>query len=850
MTTASKSIRTSVPAASPCFGSVSLLLFVSGAVALVYEIVWQRQFALLFGSASPATAAVLAGYFAGLGTGAFVVGRVAPRWTHPLRAYALLELSVGLGALLVAPLLNGFEHAYPWLFDALSAHAGLFLAIRTLVVFVAVLIPTFCMGGTLPLLGHLVDRGQRHLGLTAGWLYVVNTAGAGLGALAVPFLLLPNLGLNKTVWLCATTNGLLAFVAWRLDRRRGEPNDPAPAGALREPKKKTRPSQPPYANSTSPVALLALISGLVTFALQVLWNRAFAQVHENSMYSFSVIVAVIIFALALGAQLARLGLRREIAPLRLLGGAWMLAGLAVMSGPWLFLNLSNNLSYLSVDGGWTAHALHLSGLATAMLLVPMALLGIGLPAIMEQAGRTSGDGAARVLGRLLAANITGSVGGALAAGFLLPRWLGLWISILWLGALVLAAGMWQWIRWKNPPQQRKFGLVIAGTWLAMLWPIAQLELPRVRLASDQGEHLIALTEGAHGITAVAERPGSRRLKLNNHYGLGGTASTGDERMQAHIPLLLHPAPRRVAFLGLGTGITAGGALFHPIEQVTVMELVPEVVTAAREYFGEANHHVLDDAHTRVVADDARHYLRGSGARFDVIVGDLVVPWRQGEGSLFTLEQFTAARDALAPGGLFCQWLPLFQLSEVEVTILTRTFLTVFPHAQVWRGDFSPTEPAIALISGVGDLKLDVEQVRRRLTAMQPDATNPQLRSTDAFWMSFVGDLTLTDLPASEVRLNREDQPWIELLGPMLHTGGSESTLFTGRRLQAWLDQVTQRSRPRMTPLPERESTAADAGRVLGEMTLCVSEGNRTGASNAQRQLQQMLPPETITLLFQ
>ncbi len=832
--------------AIPNSGAVAFLFFVSGVVALVYEVVWQRQFALLFGSAAPATAAVLGGYFAGLGTGAFVIGRFAGRSSRPLLAYALCELSIGLGALVVSPLLSSFDLAYPWLFKSLSGLPELFVAVRTAAAFFVILIPTFCMGGTLPLLGQMVDRGQHRLGQTAGWLYVVNTTGAGLGALAVPFLLLPQLGLTGTVWLCAAINGLLALAAWRLGRRFYSESREPPASSAVE-RKKPRLTKPVALHQ--PVAVLALISGLVTFALQVLWNRAFAQVHENSMYSFSVIVAVVIFALALGAQLARVSLRRDVKPHRLMGAAWMLAGFAIASGPWLFLKLSDDLSYLSAVGGWTAHAFHLVGLAAAMLLVPMALLGIGLPALMEQAGRVQGAEIAGALGRLLATNMVGTVAGALVAGFLLPQWLGLWGSMMWLGALVLVAGLWQWREWATPRRQGKMAFVFAGIWLAALWPIAKLDLPRVRLALDQDEHLVALTEGTHGITAVVERPGSRRLKLNNHYGLGGTASTGDERMQAHIPLLLHPAPHRVAFLGLGTGITAGGALFHPVDEVTVVELVPEVVSASRDYFREANQGVLDDVRTHVVTDDARHYLRGSGEHFDVIIGDLVVPWRQGEGSLFTLEQFSAARDALAPRGIFCQWLPLFQLSEVEVNILTRTFLTVFPRAQVWRGDFSPTEPAIALIGSAGDLKLDVERVRRRLAEMKLDDTNPQLQSTDAFWMNFVGVLTTADVPPGETRLNREDRPWIELLGPMLHTEGNDQSLFTGRRLQAWLDQVTQRSQNQLAPLPERELTAVKAGRVLGEMTLCLSENNRAGAIAARRQLREMLPAETIRLLF-
>ena len=838
-------------------GWVAGMLLVSGVVALVYEVVWQRQFSLLFGSAAPATAAVLAGYFTGLGLGAWLVGRWAGRARRPLRVYAFLELGVGMGALMVTPFLTGYEQASPWSYEWLSIHPAWYAVVRTTVVFFALLLPTFCLGGTLPLLGSLVDGGRRQLGLTAGWLYVVNTAGAGLGALSFPFFFLPQLGLAGTIGMGAVVNGLLASAAWWLDRRVGVvtmgPQAIGP-GASKGARAASRTSKRPVADAASrafePAMILpALVSGVATFSLQVLWNRAFAQIHENSMYSFSISVAVVIFALAIGAQLARSALRRGFAPPRLIGAAWMLGGAVVVIGPWLFLRLSDNLAYLSTSGSWWSHGGKLAGLALAVLLPPFTLLGVGLPAMMEQAGRKSEENAGQVLGRILGANVIGSIVGALAAGFVLPRLLGLWSSVFWLGGLVFVAGLWLWVRWMNDTRQRVAGLVLGCLSIALAWPVARLELPRVRLASDRDEKLIALNEGTHGITAVVERPGSRRLKLNNHYGLGGTGSTGDERMQAHLPLLLHPAPHRVAFLGLGTGITAGGALFHPVDEVTVVELVPEVVAASREYFRLANRGVLDDGRTKVIADDARNYLRGSGARFDVIVGDLVVPWRQGEGSLFTLEQFTAARRALAPGGLFCQWLPLFQLSETEVTILARTFLTVFPHAHVWRGDFSPTEPAIALIGSNAEMKLDFAQLRRGLAEMKPDPSNPQLQSADAVWMGFVGELVVADLPSGETRLNREDRPWIELLGSMLQTGENKNALFTGRRLQAWLDEVADRSQNRLLPWPKREAAAVAAGRVLAELTLSLAEENRVGARAAQDKLRELLPAETYRLLF-
>jgi spermidine synthase len=320
-------------------------------------------------------------------------------------------------------------------------------------------------------------------------------------------------------------------------------------------------------------------------------------------------------------------------------------------------------------------------------------------------------------------------------------------------------------------------------------------------------------------------------------------------MQAHLPLLLHPSPRRVAFLGLGTGITAGGALFHPVEHVTVMELVPEVVTASRAYFRTANAGVLDDLRTRVIEDDARNYLRGSGEQFDVIIGDLVVPWRQGEGSLFTLEQFTAAHRALAPGGIFCQWLPLFQLSATEVTILVRTFLEVFPHAEIWRGDFSPTEPAIALIGSDAEIAAVHDNVGRRLREMRLDNANSELSSPEFFWMHRVGVIEAADLPSGEKRINREDQPWIELLGPMLHSGGKQEMLFTGRRLQEWLDKIRLRSRERVRSSNADTAVAQAAGASFAEVILRLAEGNSAGANAEREHLRTLLPDAVFRQLF-
>lgn len=769
--------------------ALGALFFFSGMFALVYEALWHRRFALVFGSAAPATAAVLAAYFAGLALGSWAFGRKSTQFKNPLRTYALLEVGIALGAILVEVWLQLFERL---------PVAG--VGAKTFLAFVALAVPTICMGGTLPALGALLENGR-----SATLLYVLNTAGAALGILALPFLLLPALGGKLTLAACALGNLSLAAIAWNL---------------------KHQPTQAqPTSSSNKALLGLAFASGFAAFVLQIVWNRAFAQVHENSLYSFAVIVAVFILALAAGGQAARVLLARKFTPATVIGAAWLFAAVAIYCGPALFIAKTNSLSYLVSTSGWFNYGTKLLGLSMLLVFPGAFFLGLVLPTLMEKSSQA--------LGSLLATNLIGGVVGALCGGFLFPAMLGLWGTF---GALAIAVGALGAIQLARA---RTFFPLIALA--AILFVPPPFRLPVVRLA--QQAKLIAHSEGSHGVVAVTEAGPSRRLKLNNSYVLGGTSATGDERFQGHLPLLLHPRPRSVAFMGLGTGITASAAHFHTNAQITIAELVPEVVTAARTHFTRANLAILDDTNrVRVIVEDARNYLRRASDRHDVIIGDLVVPWRAGEGALFTLENFHAARRALANDGLFCQWLPLFQLSKEEFESIARTFLEVFPRAQLWRGDFSPTEPSLALVGCVSD-KTPPRDLQGRLDTMLRDPANPHVREQFAVWMHFVGVIEASDF--SSAPLNTEDRPWIELTGPRRHAGSNREQLFVGRALQSWIAAFQKNAAARA---PE-QAKALQAGAALFDFTLNLSENNRIAAARAQAELRTLAPPTVYATFF-
>lgn len=811
--------------------AAALLLFFSGAIALAYEVTWQRQFALVLGSNAAATSAVLASFFAGLGLGSWLIGHRARKWRRPLVAFAALEFGVGLGALLVAPMLRFYESFYPLLFERFSTNPLVFVLLKILLAFLALALPTICMGGTLPVLGYFAAQLDRRLGISAGLLYAVNTFGAALGALAVPFLLLPNFGTDQLTWLCATGNSLVALLAFALSKISS-----APSPAVTVPS----PSTP----MLRPLLFLSALSGFATFALQVGWNRAFAQVHENSIYSFPVITATFIAALALGAQLARLALQRWNNPRQLLAWAWIAGGLLSWLSPWILLKLTENLSYLPSGQAWAGYGLDLLKLSLLVLALPVTALGMGLPLLMEYAGNSTPAHASKTLGRLLGANIIGTVLGALTAGFILPAFVTLWVGIALVSTTMLAAGL----ALRSKPLRPSWPALATSLALAafLCWITGAANLPRVKISP--GETILKIAEGTHGIAAVVERPNSRRLKLNNYYVLGGTSSIGDERMQAHLPLLLHPHPNTAAFLGVGTAITSGGALFHPLDQLTLVELVPEVLNLAREFFPRPNNGILQHPRATIIRDDARNFLRGTSRKFDVIISDLVVPWRQGEGALYTLEHFLAARRCLNPAGLFCLWVPCFQLSQDETEMILRTFLHAFPQVALFRGDFSPDQPALALVASAEPPSLSLQNLDSRLAALR-DPANPHLIHPAALWMHFAGALDRSWPGSQRGPLNTESKPLLELLGPLQHAGGRTAALLTGQRLADWLLQFKDTSASRVLLSSPLARSSSQAGQLLAQMTLAMSEGNRANALAAQAKLKELLPPELFSSLF-
>lgn len=820
------------------------LAFASGTTALIYEVLWTRQFISLFGATTPAISATLSAIFLGFAVGNAVVGRCSARWPRPLLVYGMLEVGVGLTALLVAPLLGTYEHIYPVIYARFFGHPVAFVIVKTCLAAAALFVPAFLMGGTLPLLAQAFVFSPRKLGEIGGGVYAANTFGATVGALSVPFYLLPAFGANRSYLAAAAANLLIGVLAIWLDRRSTKSVAEVHTARQPEPEPAERTLRPVPAWA---LASLAFLSGALVLALEVLWSRMLAQVHENSIYSFSIVLAVFLAGLAVGAVMARAFVKRRWNPRKLLALAWVGAGVFVFGSPHLFYYLTGGLRYVNEFGQLSG--LVTLGFAVSAMLLPTCLAGMILPLLLEITAHTRQGSAGALLGRLLAFNTAGAIVGPLIATYAILPVLGLWVGISAAGVLMIAAGESAMRGLFKTRLAIAMRCATAVVLLALVFGGNPFTLPRVQLKRDGDESLIHLKEGSHGIVAVLESPDDRWMLLNNFYTLGGTASAIEERQQARIPLLLHPSPRKVAFLGLGTGITAGGALLPPVEKMVALELVPEVVTTAKDYFAEANLGVLTDSRVEVIHEDARIYLKAGGKDFDVIVGDLVVPWRSGESSLFTGEHFEAARNALAPGGIYCQWLPLYQLSEEQLRIIVATFLDVFPQTTLWRGDFLPDAPALALIGHTAPHAIDARGVDQMAQLLKPWSaqSTPLLSAQGGLWTFLIGSLDPADLQFVTARRNRESEPWVELLSPTTQPNSNRpaSSLFVGEGLYRFMERVRARplSGSPLEHLSPEQLKCRESGAILWEASMLLNAGREEEANERAAKALTLLPDE-------
>ncbi|HDL77392.1 MAG TPA: hypothetical protein ENG36_01320, partial [Lentisphaerae bacterium] len=656
-------------------------------------VLWQRALGLVFGNTVYATSTVLVAVMLGFAVGAMLFGGVARRSRNPLFLFGLVEIGIGLSALMVPAAFSSIRGLYRILY----LHSGTFTGPLTLVRFslsVAVLLlPTVLMGGTLPLLVEFYARDLQTFGRRVGLLYGFNTFGAVAGVLACTFLLLPWTGVPVTRMTAVAINFAAGLAALWMSRGCVRPAAPRlDAGDGHE-------KESPTARDRGWIwgLMAAALSGFLALGFEVAWYRAFIMVYGSTTYSFGSMLAVFLAGIGAGSLLAGRWLDRwPQHAFLMLGASSILIGVSSLIAIGRFDAEPEFLLRFLVrhDFRWSAMIASKMFITAKAMLVPALCFGFNFTAaarIVRRALFSSGAATAAVY----ATNTAGAVTGALLVGFALLPIAGLEQTLLFLslGAFPLAVLAVE--ASVEKPLLRSAALVVVLAFLCLkmlhrdVWdrhllamgayfsPWNYVEDGRVIIRDRaESEELLYYHDGLTATVSASKLPDETYYFSINGKVEADTTPRGMvvQRMIGHLPMLFHGSAKKVLNIGLGAGVTLGALGTYPVECLDTVEIEP-VVTAVALIWRRFNHGVMLHPKLRTIWWDGRNYLFCTTNTYDVIASDPFEPVVGGAAQLFTVEHFRTARAHLNPGGIMCQWIPTYEMSERDYGCLVKTFVT-------------------------------------------------------------------------------------------------------------------------------------------------------------------------------
>jgi spermidine synthase len=691
---------TAVRTRVPLLPLLLVLFFGSGISGLIYEQVWLRYLTLVFGVTIYAVSTVLSAFMGGLALGGFLAGRVADRIQRPLRAYGLIEVGIGLSALLTPPAFSLLQGVYRAAYPALPHDLTSLSLVRFVLACLILLAPTTLMGATLPIVVRSTLGRSASLGTNLSLLYASNTAGGITGAYAAGFILIGSIGIRATTLTAAAINVVVGLLAIALDAWLAQPKDDAVPTAS---------SPSPAVDERPPVGALRLLltafflSGFASLGYQVIWTRVLAIYFEATTYAFTLILCTFLLGIAVGSY--------AIAPVINRRANWLFwaalmewgIGLTALISIAVIARLSaivETLRWLPILEHTVSGEQRVIGLMCFITIIPTTLLlGAAFPVIMKLYAGGEDATVGRRLGRAYAANVCGSIVGSWASGFVLIPLLGTHVSLVLLAAanVLIGLGLLRYaLRGAALPAFAR-PRVLVPTGLAIAVGATALTPDfYASVFSRLGDRVIWYEEGLEQTVSILQGPDIRRMYLNGWHQANDTPQMLQlHTLIGHLPMLVQPTTnrpeRKVLVIGLGGGATAGAAAAHRGAHLKVVELSPSVVRGAT-YFSHVNGEVVKMVDGRVVPaanvevheDDGRNYLLLTADKYDVVMADAIRPRAAGSGALYSLEYYRLARAALDDGGVMVQWIDT-QIPDNQYRMLLRTFLEAYPHVTGWAG---------------------------------------------------------------------------------------------------------------------------------------------------------------------
>ena len=677
-----------------------LILFIgSGCSALIYEVVWLQLLQLVIGSSAASLAVLLGTFMGGMCLGSIALPRIISARLHPLRVYALLELGSGVFGFAVLYGLPLVQHLY----TASIGHGLPGILLRSVASAICLLPPTLMMGATLPAISRWIETTPQAASWW-GFFYGGNIAGGVFGCLLAGFYLLRIHDMATASYVAAVINFAVALASLAL------------AGFLTYEVPAAGTETLERAPDSWPVYFAIALSGLCALGAEVIWTRTLSLMLGPTVYTFSIILGVFLTGLGLGSSGGAALSRTNPRPRMMLAMCQLLQVLAIAFAAFM---LADFLPYWrgNVDSPMSPWRGFLNDLARcAIAILPSAILwGASFPLALASVASGKRD-PGRLVGEVYGANTIGAILGSIGFSLILIPRVGTQHSEqILIGLSVLAAIVIQ------RPSIKTMGAALVSFLIMLSVPAIPWQLIAFgrRLATTTGNWTpLYVAEGMNSSVAY-----TKYENVTTYFHVSGkteaSAEPQDMRLQrllGHLPALLSANAKSVLVVGCGAGVTAGTFVVHPaVEHITIVEIEPLIPPASAQYFSRENHNVIHDPRTRIVYDDARHFILTSTEKFDIITSDPIHPWVKGIAPLYSTEYFELVKQHLNPGGFVTQWVPLYESNVETVQSEVATFFEAFPNGTVW-GNLNTDGQGydVVLVGQAGKLKINVDDLQKRL----------------------------------------------------------------------------------------------------------------------------------------
>ena len=656
--------------------------FLSGASALLFETLWFHAGGLAFGNSVWASSLVLASFMAGLALGNGLASRWGARIASPMRAYAILELSIGIGGTALAIGLAPLGELLRPIFTAIGDQPVPLNATRFAFGFVLMTIPATSMGATLPVLLKGLDNNNAPFGRALGRLYAANTVGAVAGSVMGAAVLIGWLGINGTAYVAGALNLLAAALGVVLARREPRPGYTAMPRVT---------GIPP---ACRPILVSAFLCGAAFLVLEVLWFRFLSLFIYQTQLAFALMLAVVLTGIAIGGwaagRVAAVTSHRHRWTAALLLGT----GAAALASYRLFAAWSDPSD---MYGGATS-VLSLS----LVLTLPTSCVSGAVFVMLGMAAKSEIAELARAIGLVAFANTTGAALGSLAGGFLVLPWLGIEKGFILVAVLYGIAATSVVMPALTSRRLRDIaplatGVVAAAVWmLALTFPFGLLvnrflRYPTMPYAGPNSA-ITAVREGRiNTVTYVTMsrfgRPYRHQL-FTDGLSMSGTNIYSQRYMKAfvYLPAALHPALHSALLISFGVGSTAKALTgLSQLEHIDVVDTSSDILEMSARVFAPGESYPLTDPRVRVHVEDGRFFLSTTSQRFDLITGEPPPPKLPGVATLYTREYFDLMRARLNDRGIATYWLPVHNLTESDARAILRAFCDAFDDCSLWTG---------------------------------------------------------------------------------------------------------------------------------------------------------------------